>query len=223
MHMSEVDLFKRSYLQGRMVFIQGPKGTRKVRMAYEMLGHCHVQEHEIVTISATEFGREFSDRVSDFLIQGTRVFLVTDIHRVSLSRHPDFLCALKLARRLFFTCGIRVVLISSRECALNRKITECLATMRIRVRGCHSDNADERVHWALDLACRVTQKRVTQLTAPAADFLESAIADFQDEGLLHTLIFAVRSSTHGVIRLEDFIFPESAKSPKDDDSATRCN
>lgn len=221
--MSEVDVFKRSYLQGRMVFIQGPKGTRKVRMAYEMLGRCHVQEHEVLAITADEFAREFSERVSDFLLQGTRVFVVTDIHRVSLSRHSDFLRALALARRLFFTCGIRVVLISARECALNRKIHLRLPTMQIRVRGCHRDNADERVHWALELACRVTQKRVTQLSEPAADFLETASLEFQDEGLLHTLIYAVRNSTQGVLRLEDFIQSGDAKGRDSDDPATCCN
>lgn len=221
--MTEIEVFKRSYLQGRTVFIQGPKGTRKVRMAFEFLAHCHVEEYEIVTIGAAEFADLFVTRVSDFLLQGARVFLVTDVHRVPPVKHSAFLKALTHARRLFFACGIRVVLISSRESALHRKIHERLPTMKIRVRGFHRDNADERVHWALELACRVTQKRVTHLSEPAADYLESAGAEFHDDGLLQTLICAVRNSTQGVLKLDDFIKSDTVKRPHPDDPATCCN
>lgn len=221
--MTEVDIFKQSYLQGRIVYIQGPSGTRKVRMAYQFLSSCHVQDREIATLTASEFLKNFESRIADFLIRGLRVFVVTQVHLVPAAKHSAFVKVMTYARRLFFSCGIRVILVSSRDCSLYKKVHAQVPTMRIRVKGCHRDNADERVHWALELACRVAQKRVTQLSEPVANFLENAGEEFQDDGLLQTLICAVRNSTNGVLKLDDFIKSDNPKPPSPDEPATCCN
>lgn len=221
--MSELEVFKRSYFHGRMIFIQGPKGTRKVRMAYRMLGQCQVQERETHVIRAREFSIRFMDHVSDFLLQGRRVFLVTDLHELAMEEHETFLRALVQARRMFFACGIRVLLITSRETALHRKIEANLPVFRLRVSGCGRENVDERVHWALELACRVTRKRVTHLSVSAADYLEAASVGSQDDDLIETLVTAVQRSERGVLQLHDLIQSDNAAGRDLDDFVTCCN
>ncbi|MBS1960308.1 MAG: hypothetical protein JST80_12595 [Bdellovibrionales bacterium] len=202
--MLELELLKKSYFQGRLIWIHGPKGTRKIRMTYEFLGSCQVDEHEIAIVNAREFPNYMNETISDSLLKGVRVFVLTDLDDLSCNEMQKLSQYLIRSRRLFFSCGIRVVLVSVGDLSFEEKTLHHLRVTQVNVSGCRFENLDERVHWALEQACKVSQKRVIRLSECAAKFLEFSSEEFQDDGLLNTLVCAVHNSSEGILRLDDF-------------------
>lgn len=221
--MLEIAKFKEGFCQGRLIWMEGPYGTRRSRMVFELLRHCHVEENSVCSLSLEEFLKDFKKNLSHFLLRGERVFLIEGLERLRESQRARLIRVLQLARKWSFSCGIRLVFLVSEKCAFEAEMASVFPILKIAVKGCTGENIDDRVHWALELACRVTQKRVTRLSREAAEFLEIAGLELQDEGLIHTLVNAVHWNKNGCLELSDFMKPVRLPRRPSDGSVTVCN
>ena len=153
-------------------------------------------------------------------MKGVRVFVLNNLDDLSAIEFETLSRYLVRSRRLFFSYGIRVILVSVRDLNIHHTILSQLRVTQVNVSGCHFENLDERVHWALEQACKLNQKRVTRLSEAAARFLEFTGEDFQDDGLLHALICAVHHSSQGILKLDDFFKSDILKNPPPEDPVT---
>ncbi len=211
--MLEVEIFKECFYSGRLLWIRGPAGTRKVRITYELLKNCNVLDAQVVQLDLSAFLRLFEMGIPRKTLSHYRVLIVRGFDRASRKNWERFLHVLGYYRILQFELGVRVILISDEESecgdpSMERELLS-LKSMILRVSGVGEldEGLDSRVHFLLEEACRVVGKRISRISESGALFLESETFQGHDEQVFDLLVRAVQNSRGSELTIEDLLAP----------------
>lgn len=203
--MLEINKIRPFYQQKRIIWVQGPEGTRQKSVLERLAEGVSVssvrdrkedqQSRKSLVLwvtpsqfnTAMELGSSRSNSATDvtYLIDG---FEHQDEHE-----NREFLNCLLIYRQFRNHYPIRVMLSSGPNFGLEKRFRDCLRPVVVRIRGIGDDPNDlnERIHHWIEQASRVAQKRVTGLSENAAKWLESRDWNRNDDELLEHLIFSM--------------------------------
>ena len=206
--MNEVNVIKQYLNEGRMVWFQGPLGVRKVRIAYELLRRCNVLEFQIIQLSAFQF-IDFIEKgmMRDVLLK-YQVLMIKELESLERGQLHRFLNALNtyesFKKKLYF----KVVLVSTGSFKGMGLIKKELNIIVVKIKGIGEDPSDlnERIHNLIELASKLSAKKVIKISESIAVFIENMSWKQNDEELLDLFLMAICRMKGNCLRIEH-VFP----------------
>jgi hypothetical protein len=212
--MFELGVFMKGFNYGRLMWLQGPAGTRKVRITYELLNFCLVKDSRVLQMSAHQFIDMLKVGSAKLYSNDYEVLIVRDFENLPRNELNLFLEAIEDYHRFKQFLEMRVILISSDNFERMKRCLKKLNPVIIRIRGVGDDPGElnERIHATIEVASRVTHKKVTRLSEAVATFLESFSWTKNDDDLLSTLVSALNNLEGTTLQIEHF-FKKGEKKP----------
>ena len=213
--MIEMDLFKESYFLGKLLWVKGPEGARKVRVTYEMLKICGVLDAQVAQLDGSQLVDIFAKGIPKKTLSHYRVLMVRDFEKLSGLRWERFMDILAQYRFLQFELGVRIILISNEESGMpesvqHKELYRCKPLIIQLSDMAHSvEDADAKIHDLIEIAAQVAGKPVVRLTEKAANFLEIMPFLGNEDELIGILVQAIQKSKNGVLKWSDLSFVNS--------------
>jgi hypothetical protein len=205
--MLELGVFMKGFNYGRLLWLQGPAGTRKVRITYELLNFCLVKESQVLQMTAHQFVDMLQVGSARLYSETYEVLIVRGFENLPRKKLNSFVESMKDYQAFKALLQMRVILISSEHTEKMERSLKRLNPVIIRIRGIGDDpeELNERIHATLEAASQLTQKKVTRITEEVATFLEGFPFRKNDEDLLAILVAALRNLVGTILRMEDFL------------------
>ena len=210
--MSEIEIFKECFYSGRLLWIRGPAGTRKVRITYELLKKCGVLDAQVAQLDLHSFLKLFERGIPRKLLSRYRVLMVRGVDRGSNRSRERLVHVLGSYRVLQFELGVRVILISNEnpemtDSGQNKGIFSYKPmVLNVSAVGDPESDLDARVHSLLEEACRLVGKRIYRISEKGAQLLENTSLEGADEALFSHLVRAVQKSKGSTLTEQDLCF-----------------
>jgi len=223
--MIETKRFKKSFFLGRLIWVKGPRKCQKEKIVFDILRSCQVSRGEVLPLRPAQFVSMMSRGLSQETVLNYEVFLIRGFESLSSEMAKKFLQCLEIFKSLQMGFGIRIVLLSDLSVSQELKDFEMLEPVIVQMRSTSYDPGDlnERVHYLVDQAMRITEVPVKRISEQAAAFLEHHFSDEADQDILELLIIGLKRSDGQVLRFKDFLPGFRFDSDGDNQLETCCN
>ena len=223
--MIDVKRFKKSFFLGRLIWVKGAKSSRKAQIVFDILSSCQVKREEVLVLTPDQF----VDMVNRGLNQATviqyEVFLIQGFETLSAANAEKLLKCMETFRSLQMGFGIRMVLLSELSVTQDLQNFKSFRPVVVKVSRSQYDPGDlnERVHYLVEQAIRITDVPVKRISEQAAYFLEHHFSDEADQDVLELLVIGLTRCDGQVLRFKDFLPRFRFDSDSDQNFETCCN
>lgn len=203
----KVRLFQKGFESGRVLWLQGASGPGALTQAYQWLKRCcEISSESVLQITPQQFIDMSQVGVSRFCSALYPVMIIRDFEFLDHRDLTCFLSAMMLFQKFQEAYRVRVLLISSERFLYTQLFVKNLKPVIIRTSGNGNEPEDlnERIHTALECAAGLTNKRVTQISEPVANFLEIHGSRCSDPELIALLSSALVNLDGSILRLKHF-------------------
>jgi len=224
--MAQISTFKRQFFAGKTILLEGTRRESILDYCTRQLTSCGVRQEEVIHVNFIEW---LERSPASFLVEQApgpvvpRVWVVQGLGLFDPLKKQQFADKLRHFQRLFFLRSWHLVLISDVPNWASEIRSLLPRSEPIQVAFNRSEDADEKIHWAIELASQMAQKRILRLSETAAYYLEGVYQTALDEDLLQEVIEAVQRSSDGVLRRMDFLESKRRKKSPPDEALTCCN
>lgn len=205
--MIETKRFKKSFFLGRLIWVKGREAIENQEIVFDILKSCQVLRTEVLVLRPAQFISMMSRGLSQITILNYEVFLIQGFDSLSPETAKRFLRCLEVFKSLQMGIGIRVVLASGISVARELSDFESFNPVVIQVNKTSYDPGDlnERIHYLVAKAMKITDTPVKRISEQAAAFLEYHFSDETDQDVLELLVIGLNRSDGQVLRFKDFL------------------
>ena len=202
-----VDLFKKSFWLGRLIWITGKNSLLLNQKLVTWLSECGVLSCEVLQLEAHQFVDLASKGVSRELIERYEVVVVHGFENLLGTQADRFIKATQTFCDFQSGLSLQLILVSNAKLSSDLKGIYRFKPTEISIHDDGDDPGDlnERIHDLLAIATKITNKSVVKLTERAAIFLESFIQDEEDCDILVLLARGLERSDGRELRLSDLV------------------
>ena len=220
--MTDVNLFKKSFWLGRLIWVNGHRSVDKTAKLGSLLLECRIVPSEVLNLNPAQFIDMVTRGVSRDLIERYEVVVINGFEDLHGQHAVRFLEAIQSFSELQVGYSLQLILISSQAISADLERFERFKPTEIVVEPETEDPGEmnERVHGLLSIAMKIAGVRVTRISERAAVFLETFLLEEGDYDALVLLARGIGRSNRRVLRLSDLVPVEPERLPAEGDLAS---